>query len=170
MFHPARNAKSMGGSPPIVSLSPRHFERVAAMEVQTTHDHLSSSNNLKQEDWLLFWLLGFHSQVETIPIDVSGHDDRMRVQIIPTWPGLDLLCSLRNSSRPSYSATFALSSFPLSILLFPVLSFSIRCREDRGNAGVPSSSLLHYEIPPKALLQRSHQKNSPSDLLSSTCN
>ena len=72
VFHAARNANSMAASRPIVALSPHHFERVAATKFQTTHDHLSSSINLKLEDWLLFWLLLFHFFIETSPNRVSG--------------------------------------------------------------------------------------------------
>lgn len=77
------------------------------------------------------------------------------------------LCFLRNGSRLSYSATFARSSEAFSITLFlsvvfvilTVISSCKRFREDRGNAGVPISSLLQYEIPQKHFSSDSIKRN-----------
>jgi hypothetical protein len=117
------------------------LELGSASSIQATHDHPSSSHNLREEDWLLFWLLLFHQSAETDLDAVSGPDD---VRVYKTCrPAVSRMLSLFASSITTifFCHIHALPIPPRSLSFLCIsslfLSFSsVYPFEDQGNAGV----------------------------------
>jgi hypothetical protein len=178
MFHAARNANSMGASRPIVALSPHHFERLAARDIQTTHDHLSSSINLMMKDWLLFWLLLFHFFIETILDLVSGQEAAWTYKAARHGQVSDAFVFASQISThlilPRSLVLLkqfpSLSFFLSSIISFPVLSFSKRVREHTSNAGVVVLPSYFTRYPKSTFAAISFKYTESSDLHRSICN